>query len=371
MKRGLLAFAMAWTVAGMLWAMPAGAEEKAGGVPEWIKAITVKGFVSGAYSYNFNQPADRTNNLRIFDFDDRNFKLDLAELVIRKAAEKPGEAGFSVSLEYGYSIPQVIHSTGFDASDDFDIKEAYLSYVAPVGTGLTLDVGKFVTHIGYEVIEGADGYNDNYSRSFLFGLAIPFTHTGVRASYQVSDALDLQAMVVNGWDNVRDNNDAASFGFHVGYAPTDALSVGLNYMIGPEKDDNNSDLRQIVDVVATASLGKSLTVGINLDYGTEENSAADGGTAKWQGVAGYLTFAFSDTISLNVRAEIFQDKDGARTGTEQDLQELTITPTFQITPNLVVRPEFRYDTSDQDVFGSNGDLKDSQSTLAVNVLYVF
>ena len=34
-----------------------------------------------------------------------------------------------------------------------------------------------------EVIEGYDGWNDQYSRSLLFGYAIAFTHTGVKATY--------------------------------------------------------------------------------------------------------------------------------------------------------------------------------------------
>ena len=40
----------------------------------------------------------------------------------------------------------------------------------PVGRGLTLDVGKFVTQHGAEVIESKDNWN--YSRSFMFALAI-------------------------------------------------------------------------------------------------------------------------------------------------------------------------------------------------------
>ena len=43
--------------------------------------------------------------------------------------------------------------------------------------------GKYATHMGYEVIGGYDGYNDNFSRGFIFGYGIPFTHTGLKATY--------------------------------------------------------------------------------------------------------------------------------------------------------------------------------------------
>ena len=84
------------------------------------------------------------------------------------------------------AIPKVTRSTGLDAGD-LDVQQAYLSYNAPFGNGLQVDIGKFTTHLGYELIEGYDGYNDNYSRSFLFGYAIPFAHTGVRTSYSFGD----------------------------------------------------------------------------------------------------------------------------------------------------------------------------------------
>ena len=58
-------------------------------------------------------------------------------------------------------------------AEDIDVQQAFASWIAPVGSGLRLDFGKFVTHFGYEVIQGYDGWNDNATRSQLFGFAIP------------------------------------------------------------------------------------------------------------------------------------------------------------------------------------------------------
>src|SRR5674476_1529148 len=89
---------------------------------------------------------------------------------------------------------------------DVDLQQAFVSWIAPVGSGLRLDAGKFVTHFAYEVIDGYDGYNDNATRSFLFGFAIPYAHTGLNASYTFSDQIAGMVMLVNGWDNAKDNN---------------------------------------------------------------------------------------------------------------------------------------------------------------------
>ncbi|HZF72025.1 MAG TPA: outer membrane beta-barrel protein, partial [Gemmatimonadaceae bacterium] len=158
---------------------------KAAALPKWFDEIAVNAFVSSAYQYNSNRPATGVNSYRVFDFNDNSFNLDVAEVVVQIAPSKPNDAGFRVDIDAGNSIPQISKSQDQTVAQ-FDLQQVFASYIAPLGSGLRFDVGKYVTHLGYEVIEGYDGYNDNYSRSILFGYAIPFTHTGVKASYAFS-----------------------------------------------------------------------------------------------------------------------------------------------------------------------------------------
>ena len=119
----------------------------------WYEELTVNAFVSASYSYNLNRPDSGTNQLRVFDFDDNSFKVDVAEVVLQKTISKPGEAGFRVDLVAGSSIPRVSSSFGLLQGQDVDLQQAFVSWIAPVGSGLRLDAGKFVTHFAYEVIE--------------------------------------------------------------------------------------------------------------------------------------------------------------------------------------------------------------------------
>ena len=119
--------------------------------------------------------------------------------MVQIAASKPNDAGFRVDFAAGNSIPQIT-KTQDETVAQFDLQQAFASYIAPIGSGLRFDVGKYVTHLGYELIEGYDGYNDNYSRWILFGYAIPFTHTGVKASYAFTSKVAGMVEVVNGWD---------------------------------------------------------------------------------------------------------------------------------------------------------------------------
>jgi hypothetical protein len=349
----------------------------------WYKEISFNGLISASYVGNLNSPPSRKNQFRVFDADAGTFKLDVAELDVQRTASSPGDAGFRIDLTFGSSIPRVTASSGLfrdedGVAGDFDIHQAYFSYIARVGRGLRFDVGKFLTHFGYEVVEGYDGYNDNQSHSFLFGYAQPVTHTGVRLSYAFSSAVSAQLHLVNGWDNAIDNNTGKSVGAQLALTPSPRLSVFLNYMGGPEQTDNNSNQRHAFDLVATIKPASRLTFALNYDYGQEEAVAlaetAGGGTANasWQGVAVYGRVTLSPAAALILRAEWFDDPQGARTGYVQTLKEITFTPEFKPHPHVIVRGDVRKDWSNRDVFElGDGTFGSSQMTVSLNGIFVF
>ena len=102
------------------------------------------------------------------------------------------------------------------------LKQAYVSYLAPVGKGLTLTFGKFVTPAGAEVIESNKDWN--YSRSLLFNYAIPFYHFGLSAAYTFNDKYTMTGYVVNGWNNLVDTYNSGKTG-------------GLSFAWTPEQKD--------------------------------------------------------------------------------------------------------------------------------------
>ena len=198
--------------------------------------IQINAFASAGYTYNFNHPDSGTNAYRVYDADDRTAELSVVELVVQKAAVKAWDFGFRADMVAGRSIPKVEAASGLfrdpdtGKAHDYDLQQAFASLVLPVGSGLKLDAGKFITSLGYEVIESYDGYNDNASRSFLFGYAILFTHTGLRAGYSFSDRLSGQLLLVEGWDNDRDNNSTPSEGAQLAWTPNPSISLAVTAM---------------------------------------------------------------------------------------------------------------------------------------------
>ncbi len=367
--------------AALLATSPLAADEPAAAAPapKWYEEISVNGLASVSYSYNLNRPASGTNQYRVFDFDDNSFKLDVFDLVVQKAVSKPGEVGFRVDAAAGASIPRITAASGLfrdpatGKAQDFDLQQAFVTWIAPVGSGLRLDAGKFFTTAGYEYVDRFDGFNDNATRSFLFGYAEPFTHTGLKASYSFSDAVSANVLLVNGWDDVKDNNTSKTLGAGVTLTPSPKASFTVNYMYGPEQAGNDADNRGLLDLVATLKPTDTVTVGFNLDWGTEERLAADGKTAGWWGAAGYLKLGVTPAFALAFRGEYFDDPDGVRTGTVQKLKEVTLTPELRVSSHLVLHCDLRVDFSDEAVFedADGAFTKKEQPTFLLNVLYTF
>ena len=336
--------------------------------------ITVNAFASSAYEYNANRPQTGVTSYRVFDYNDNSFSLDVAEVVVQLATSKPNDFGFRVDAIGGNSIPRVSKAQD-QTINRFDLQQVIVSYIAPLGSGLRFDVGKYVTHLGYEVIDGYDGYNDNYSRSVLFGYAIPFTHTGLKASYAFNPKISAMAEVVKGWDLVRDNNGAKSIGAQLTLTPVSPLTVFVNWIGGPEIADDNHTRRDVYDIVAMLKPTSALTLGVNGDYGKEEGTSriTAGADAIWKGVAGYAVYALTNKLSLALRGEKMRDEGGTRFGTDTpaSLSEVTLTPTYKITSHVVVRGEVRHDWSNQSILARAATASDRQTTAGVNFIVVY
>jgi hypothetical protein len=278
--------------------------------------------------------------------------------------------GFRLDLDAGCDAP-FFRAAGFEAGD-FDVQQAYVAYKAPLGEGLTVAFGKFVALLGAEVIEAPDNFN--ISRSFLFGFAIPFTHTGLLLGYPVADLVDRTVGVVNGWDNIDDNNDAktgiARRGFNIAENPTLA-SAGI---YGAEQPGRDGPKRWAIDLVTTFKPLPALTLVLNDARGHEDDAIAlDGGLADaaWHGLEPIVHRAFADKFSLALRGEFFSDKDGARTGRAQDLWEGTLTASYRWVEHFETRLEYRRDQSNVKSFDRAGRPARSQDTIATEFIVRF
>ncbi|HZP94244.1 MAG TPA: outer membrane beta-barrel protein [Burkholderiales bacterium] len=322
--------------------------------------LTVSGYLDAGYEYANKAPADR-----VFDTNQNSFDLHQAGLTVAKQP-KEGFGGL-VNVIAG-SDAQLIHSAPVEDSK-FDLTQAYLQYA----TGpLTVIGGKFVTLAGTEVI--ASPSDMNVTRSVLFG-AVPFTHTGVRATYAASDMVSLTAGVNNGWDQMQDANKQKLLELAVGVTPTKTLSFTAVDYYGTEPNlGGGNSAKELFNLLAAWTATDALTVNGEYLYVTQDEAFGPGtNSAKYQGLAGYVTYVINDKWRTTVRAEYFKDSDGLRFGVlDNKITEATLTLAYLPTKSVELRGEVRTDHASQDFFADNGGvLGKSMYSLGAQAIYKF
>ncbi len=307
--------------------------------PKWYDTFEVHGLVDTSFSANLSQAQTDGNALRAFD-GANGFQLVYAKLTAQASF-------FRLDLGFGPTAGVLNFkpaSAGPPAISDVTVEQAY----ATVKLGdLTIDAGKVVTNTGAEVIEAKDNWL--YSRSLLFSFAIPFTHTGLRATLPVAgvEGLSIMASLFNGFDNPPKPVSALKMG-HLAlmYSGPSATTVTLNALYG--RDPGATDDRLLLDAVLGRSFG-DLSLNLNGDYGKV-------GDKSYYGVALMARYAFlGDKFRITARGEVLADPDGlAMALGDVKVLEGTLGLSVPVGSNLELRAEGRYDHADQPIFKAGG-----------------
>lgn len=194
-------------------AQPEETRAPAGSVPATNRTLALPGgaiagvYLDGYYSYNLNRPAGRVNALRAYDVLSNSFSLNQAAVILESAADvsRGRRIGARLDLMFGQATETLQGSPASELRPNVfqNIFQAYGTYVAPVGRGLTVDFGKFASALGIENNYTKDQIN--YSRSFWFHL-LPFYHMGFRATYPLTSGLNAGYWLVNGANQTEDFN---------------------------------------------------------------------------------------------------------------------------------------------------------------------
>jgi len=363
------------------------AADKTPTLGEVLKAsgITASGYIDTTYT-NFSTDQSSVN-FHPYTNEKNSFILNSANLAV-SSLPSSGFGGM-VEMMAGSDV-DFNRSRGWNA-DSFDLLQAYAQYASGP---FTVMGGKFVTLAGAEVAQAPA--NTNVSRSLLYTLAIPVTHTGLRASYAPGDTMKFTVGYNNGWDIIKESaagncttggNCADGKTVELGAALTPVKQFSLSAMlhVGEEYSSLSDTIgtRKLLDIVATFNATDALTFVLNYDKAEQEKANATGGTAKWDGLAGYANYAFSEKWRGSLRIEQFNDKDCFRTGcptstfftgtapSELKLQESTLTVAYMPSKNAELRAEYRRDSSKDETFDESGNAKKTQGFFGLEALYKF
>lgn len=340
--------------------------------------LGISGYVDTGYNWSSNRPRRPANiSGRYFDKDHNKLVFNDLHIAVDKP-EKDWGVGFRISGDFGRTGELLREATLWGKTlhrePSAELREAFLTTTIPVGEGLQVKGGLFVTTLGTEIIPNPGAYNDNISRSFLFNFAIPLRHLGMLFSYPVHKMVGLTAGVVTGWDNPRDNNGQPSFLGGISLTPMDAFSLASNLIYGPEQTHNSGNKRLTWSNVATIKPIDPLAILLEYTYGREENVTPSGRDGRWQGLAAIASYNWTDRFNTALRGEVFDDSDGVRTAVGRDvsLAEVTLTGSYKFTKMFLGRTEVRQDWADRRFYQKGGSSADKeQTTFAVQLIYTY
>jgi hypothetical protein len=352
--------------------------------------------VDGYYGYNFNKPIGRVNLLRAYDVSSNSFSINQASVVVeRLPVAAPGQRfGGRVDLQFGQATETLQGSSANEQRPQVwrNLYQAYGSYLAPVGSGLQVDFGKWSSSLGVEGNYTKDQIN--YSRAYLFNF-LPFYHMGFRANYNVTPKVNVAYWLVNGAQQTEDFNGLKSQAFIFTLKPAKTVTWNVNYYFGQEQRDVATTLNpgvpasptqpglpttnispapngreHIFDTYATWNATPKLTLVGEADYVINRTLSHSAPTHVSAGAV-YARYALPRNWAMAARGEYFSDRGGLFSGATQALKETTFTIEHQFEPGFLARAEYRRDFSNQLFFltDQTGVLRGSQSTATVGLVY--
>jgi len=363
-----------------------------------VSATTLSGYVDTSAIWKFgtgtSDGAAGSEALpgRAFDGTGRTdgFNLHVVGLTLEKPlGEEDWAAGYRVDLLFGPDAvaynTSVNAVTGDDQTlSDFGIKQAYVNLLLPAGNGIDVKMGVFNTIVGYESFESY--LNPNFSRSFGWQLE-PTQHTGVLASYQLSEAVSVSGGVADTW-TAGINNRSTRAESHKAYMGSIAITApdSMGFMSGSSLyagvvDGFSGNSKDTVSLYVGGTLltpVEGLGVGAAFDYRWNGNNTITPDTNWAYAVAAYMTFQATEKLKFAGRGDYTTGSDGtffdgglATVSDEQnELISFTATAEYALWANVITRAEFRWDhsLSDDKPYGIDDE---NALTLAANVIYKF
>ncbi|HVX60448.1 MAG TPA: outer membrane beta-barrel protein [Pirellulales bacterium] len=367
----------------------------------WLKEknIQVAGWMANSYTWNPYNPSDRFNGPVTWTDQANTYQLNELYIYAKKDVDTEGsgwDIGGRADALYGTSYRWDTAGgleTHFGNGQFYGL--ALPQFYGEIGyNDLKVKVGHFISPVGYYTVGTYNNFFNTLPYTYQYGE--PFTHTGVWATWQASEKVNVGAGIIHGWDAF--DNTANP---HAGYLGTlsingnhdDSLALVQIYSMEPNQSGGFSP-RYFQTLVYSRPLNEKWTYIAQSDLGVQSNAMASGKSAYWYGVNNYLYWKKNDLWSWGLNFEWFRDEEGFRVGQvlpslgsphargyalsgfAGNFFALTFGPRWTPLPNLVVRPNLRCDwyQGPRNAGGLkpyDGGLKNFQQILATDAIITF
>ena len=307
------------------------------------------GFADLGYLLDFQHPANHLFRNRSTAFKVNELDLNMAGASVKKSASESSRWGMELAVHagkdsegFGFS-PTAPNVSGADWLRHFGLAD--VSYLAPVGKGLTVQAGLFNSFIGYDSLYAKDNFN--YTRPWGADYT-PYLMFGVNASYPFSKKITATALVLNGYWHLAHANNVPSFGGQLAYSATEHLTFKETILYGPHQSDTSLEFWRFFSDSISEWKTDHLTTAFEYQIGTERVNVPGSPRALWMSAQLPVHRALGGPWSVTVRPEVAWDRGARWTGSQQTVKALTTTLEYRVPywkTNTIARLEYRFDDS--------------------------
>lgn len=307
-------------------------------------------YVDVGYIGNLNFPDNHLWRSRTTAFHHNELSPNIGLAYVRKNASESSRWGMELGFQGGRDTEEFAFLVGERRVDGADVlrhvHRANVSYLAPIGKGLTFTAGLFNSLMGYESLYARD--NANYTRSWIADNT-PYMMFGVNAQYPVNDDLTVTAFIVNSYYHLAHPNDLPSYGGRWAWKVMPRLTFIQTFYGGPDQKDTSLEFWRVYGNHILEWRGDDVTVAASFDIGTESIAGQPGNPRTFvMGGNMVVRWHITGPWSVALRPEFYWDRNGRWTGAEQFVKAITSTAEYKLPykwMNTVVRVEHRYDES--------------------------
>ena len=307
------------------------------------------GFLDLGYSIDFNFPANhlfrnRSTTSRVNELD-----VNMGGIYVKKEVTEQSRLGMELLVHGGQDAkdfafetnqPKVAHSDWYR-----QFGRANVSYLAPVGNGLTVQAGLFNSFIGYDSLYAKDNFS--YTRPWG-GDYTPYLMFGVNATYSFNDRWAGSLFIINEYFHLTNTNSLPSYGGQVAFRPSEQWTIKETLYYGPDQSNTSMQFWRLFSDSIVEWKRAPLTIAFEYQVGTEELTTAGTPRVFWTGAQLPVHWVIGGRWSATIRPEFYWDPNGRLTGAKQFIKAITTTLEYKLPylwTHTIARVEYRYDDS--------------------------
>jgi hypothetical protein len=328
--------------------------------------VTVQGYIDAYYAYNFNEPPSGHQPYFVSMSRHNEMTINLAYIDIKYSASHVRARfvpGFGTYINDNYAAETGVLKNIVEASAGVSLSKK---------RGIWLDAGVFGSPYTNESAISKDHLA--YTRSFAPEY-VPYYLSGLKLTVPLSAKVNVYAYLLNGWQQIVDQNKYKSIGTQLEVRLTDKLLLNWNTYFGKERSAGDSTIgnRMFSDVYFIYSGGKFSATGCI--YGGLQDQAENKRAEWWQAnIIG--RYNLTDKLSVTGRLEYFSDPSQVQIVPVTDVQGFrsyssSLGINYLVADNAMLRLEGRTFFSDDNVYLRNETAVSDSNTITANITIWF